>query len=205
MSARSSVQILVSCGTSGGTTILTFICSFVSVEANDLSTAPWARAPSSLALTDTIFSRCLCHLLVLCSLASFMYKRPPNFNESVHFLSCSQPLQELLLEHPSVLLISDPPVVHHTELRAVCQSFISHHASARSSSSDHHISCSRTNTAPLPLKVKIAFVNERYQLSRARAGCAVLRTSRALLCVRCGDCDVAILFQTAEWITGISE
>ena len=66
-----------------------FNCSFVSVVANELSTAPpWIRAPSSLALTGTASSRGLCHLLTLCSLASFAWKRSPNPNESVQFLSC---------------------------------------------------------------------------------------------------------------------
>jgi len=194
----------VSCGTFGGTTILTSVCSFASIDANELGTAPWTRAPPSLAFTDTVSSRGLCHLLVFCPLASFTQKRSPSFNESVHFLSHSLHLLGLLLQHPSVLLISDPPVVHHPELDAVCQSFISHHASAYFLSSDHHISCSRTNTAPLPLKMDIAFVNKRYQLSRARA---VARYSelRALLCVGCGDCDVAIHFQTPGLIRGISE
>ena len=65
VSTRSSMQILVSCG---GTTILTFICSFVSAVANEPSTAlSWIRAPSSLALVGAA-SRSLCHLLTLCSL-----------------------------------------------------------------------------------------------------------------------------------------
>ena len=144
MSARSSILILASCGTSAGTTTLTFLCSFVLVDfANELGIAPRLRAPSSLALTAAVFSRG--HLLTLCSswrfcssryCASFMKKRSPNFNDSVHLSSFFEPLLGLLLQHFSVLLISDP----HVELDPVCQSFGFHHASMGSSSSDRHIS-----------------------------------------------------------------
>ena len=100
--------ILVSRGTSSGTRIFTFLCSFVLVDfANELST--WTRAP-----------RGLCHVLVFCSL----------------------PLPGTLLRHPSVL---DPFVVHHSDPGVVCQSVVYHNAS-ECSSSDRHISRSRTNT-----------------------------------------------------------
>ena len=56
-SSTSSIQILLSRGTSAGTRIFTFVCSFVSAVANELSS--WTRAPSS---------RGLCHHLVFCSL-----------------------------------------------------------------------------------------------------------------------------------------
>ena len=92
VATMSLIQILVSCGTSGGTTFLTFVCSFVSTDANELSTAPhWTRAPSSLILRSTASSRGLCHLLTLSSL----------------------PLPGPLLQHPSVLLTSNPHVIYH--------------------------------------------------------------------------------------------
>ena len=49
-----------------------FICSFVSTVANELSTAPHTRAPSSFVLTAAAFSNGLCHPCTLCSLAFFL-------------------------------------------------------------------------------------------------------------------------------------
>ena len=148
MSTKSSMQILLSCGTSSSTTILTFVCSFVSaVDANELST--WTRAPPSLVFTGSLY-----HLLILCFLASFTQKRSPYFNEQVQFLSFSEPLLGLLLQHPSV---PDPPVVHH--------------ASPCSSSSGRHISCSRT--APLPLRINCRV--QQYSLCSCGSAACVSR------------------------------
>ena len=65
----------------------------------------------------------------------------------VHLLSCPLPLQGLLLQHPSVLLISNLPTgssvsqgvrsfaaIHHPELDPVCQPVVFHHPSTCSSS-----------------------------------------------------------------------
>ena len=85
LSTWSSIQILESSGTPGGTTILTSVCSLISTVLSELSAAPWTRAPSSLVLTGVVSSRGLCHLLTL----------------------CSSPLLGPLLQHPTVLLISN--------------------------------------------------------------------------------------------------
>ena len=167
--------ILVSCGTSGGTTALTSVCSFVSaVDANELSTVPWTRAFSSLALTVD-FS----HSQWTSSNFSFSFslwllsgrkKRSPNSTESDHFLSFSEPLLGLLLQHPPV---PDPLVVHHPEPDAVRQSFVFHHASACSSSSDRHISRTNTSSATTENHCRV-----RQYHSLCSCGCAALRSAR---------------------------
>ena len=61
---------LVSRGTSAGTTILVFVCSFVLVDfANELGIAIRFRAPSSFVLCSAnVSARGLCHLSTLCFL-----------------------------------------------------------------------------------------------------------------------------------------
>ena len=106
------------------TVCLFFVSAFVSTVVDELSTAPWTRATSSLFLTNTVSSRGLCHLLTL----------------------CFPPIVRLLLQHLSVLLISNPPtgssvsqgvksfaVIHHPEPDPVCQSVVFHHPSTCSS------------------------------------------------------------------------
>ena len=65
------MHIFVSCGTSGGTTILTFVRSFVLVDfVNELSTALRLRAPSSFVLCCAgVPARGLCQSLCLFNLA----------------------------------------------------------------------------------------------------------------------------------------
>ena len=84
-------------------------------------------------MTLLFSSRGLCHLLALP--ASSILSGSVDFSLSLALLtrarlSCSQPLQGLLLQHSSVLVI-----VHHPDPYVVC-----HHASEGSSSSDRHIS-----------------------------------------------------------------
>jgi len=96
---------------------LSFNCSFVSAVANELGTAPRTRAPSTL--------------LLCCAGVPARASNSPSTRLLLHLLlhrhrgrrSLSEPLEGLLVQHPSVL---DPYVVRHP--------------SACSSSSDGHIS-----------------------------------------------------------------
>ena len=82
----------------------------------------------------------------------------------------------------------DPYLVHHPELGAVC-----HHASEYSS--DRHISPrTRTNTAPLPLRIFIASDNILQVFVRLRG---VLRSARTALCRASARCPMWGLFQNS--------